>query len=278
MSETRITGVKTIDFPSTMDGSILTTTDLSRYVNTLFHQLFTDYKGCVIKIDQSANPNGMQNQLNDRHPIICDLYFTVDAKSKDDKGIRAFDIIGNDSNNSDEPKKKNRMNFVSRMEVFQMAMSDNKTSVITQDAVDILKGMLWYELKSNLPNKCTPKVFNEKGISVETVTTGTAQQNMFGMSTVNSPKTVYGVVRFVDINEILHLIFGDDEDNKCYYEVKPVRPVSSMYMNMMQNMNDIGEQKWLLYVNKLNEKAVRDILTELGTPTIAGPNISTSRF
>lgn len=277
MSKTKITGLSTINFPSTMDGAVLTTTDISKYVNTLFSKLFADYTGCIIKIDQSATPNNPQNQLNERHPVLCDLYFTVGAPKGDDNRLRAFDIIGHDSSNEEAPKKKNRMNFVSRMEVFQMAMTENKTSVITQDAVDIIQDLLWYELKSNMPKEVTPKVFNERGIAVETVTSGSVNGNMFGNT--NENKIVYGVIRFIDINEILHLIFGDEENSRCHYEVRPVRPTASMYAGagMMPNMQ-MGEQKWLLYVNKLNEKGIRDILTELGTAPVAGPNIVTSTF
>lgn len=275
MSKTKITGLSTINFPSTLDGAVLTTTDVSKYVNTIFGRIFSDYKGCVIKIDQTANPNNPQSQLSAAHPVLCDLYFAIGSSPKDDKRLKAFEIIGHESE-EEVPKKKNRMNFVSRMEVFQMSMSENKTSVITQDAIDIIQDLLWYELRSNLPKQVTPKVINERGIAVETCSRGTAQQNMFG-APVESNNVVYGVIRFVDINEILHMVFGDDEDTRCHYDVRPVRPTASMYAGMMPNMNN-GEQKWLLYVMKLNEKAVRDVLTELGTPSVMGPNIATSTF
>lgn len=277
MSKTKITGISTIEFPSTMDGSVMTTTDVSKYVNTLFGKIFADYKGCVVKVDQGSNQMDPQAQLDNRHPISVELYFAPGTGEGKENCLKAFKPIATpeerEAAKSSDGKK--RMNFVSRMEMFQMAMGNNKTFIITQDAVDILRDLLWYELKTNLPegDKCTPKVFNERGISVETCSAATAQQNMYGMPSTD-PKVIYGVVRFIDINEIFHLIFGDKEDSRCYYETRPVKPIAQMY----QGMGSIGTAKWLVYVNRLNEKSVRDTLTELGAPMATGPNISTASF
>lgn len=273
MSErTKITGLSTIDFPSTMDGAVMTTTDVSKYVNTLFSKIFADYKGCIVTIDQSADPTNPQSQLNQAHPVQLQLYFSVSPADKDDKRLRAFDILSQSS--KEDKKTPGRMNFVARTRMYQMAMTENKVSCITQDAVDLLYDLLWFELKRNIPENCTPKTFNDRGISLETCTSSTSQNNMFGTDQ-NDSKIVYGVVRFIDINEIFHLIFGDTEDSRCYYQVTPVKPVIPVLPGMTPNM--MSEQKWVLYVNRLNEKGVRDVLTELGTsaPTM-GPNISTA--
>lgn len=272
MSKTKITGLKPINFPSTVDGSIMTSTDASKYVNTFFSKIFADYKGCVISIDQTADPSNPQSALNANHPVQCQLYFAVGTADKDDKRLRAFEILSS-KDKSDSGKKEGRMHFVSQMRSYQMAMTENKVSCITQDAVDILGDLLWYELRNNLPENATPKTFNDRGISLETCTTSTSQQNMFG--TPQDNKVIYGVVRFVDINEIFHMIFGDEKDSRCYYQTVPVKPVVPPFAGM--NMTTMAEQKWVLNLTRLNEKAVRDVLTELGTGAPAlGPNINTA--
>ena len=46
---------------------------------------------------------------------------------------------------------------------------------------------------------------------------------------------------------------------------------------MVGMMGNIGEQKWLLSLNRLNEVSMRNILTELGSGPAMGPNIETAR-
>lgn len=271
MSKTKISNLTHMEFPSTLNGSFLTTTDVSKYVNTLFSKIFADYKGCVITIDQSADPNNPQVQMSQNYPVQCQLYFAVGESDPDDKRLRAFELM-TEANKVPE-KTKDSMNFIARTMSYQMAMTQNKTCCVTQDAVDILSELLWYDVKRNIPKDPTPKVFNERGIALETCTSNTSQQNMF--VPVDNGRIIYGVIRYIDLAEIFHLLFGDDEDSRCYYQVMPVKPVVPMMPGMTPMMT--SEQKWLVCVNKLSEKGVRDLMTELGTtvPTI-GPNISTS--
>lgn len=270
MSKTKINGITTIDFPSTLDGSFITTTDVSKYINSFFSKIFADYKGCIVNIDQTSNPNDPQTSLSAAHPITCDLYFAIGSAKEGDSRIRAFDPITDKV--KEEKATKTSMNYISRVCAYNTAMTDNKLSIVTQDAVDILHELLWGELINVLPQNPTPKVFNERGIALETSVARTTQDSLFSTST---SKVVYGVIRFIDINAVFHMIFGDkDENNKCYYMATPVKPVVPYIQGMQPT-----DTKWLICLNRLNEKGVRDIMTELGAsmPSV-GPNISTSQF
>ena len=263
MSEkTKITNVETVEFPSTMDGAIITTKKVAMIVNAFFGRIFSDYKGCYVRVDQ-GNSNSPQQDLNMYHPVQLDLYFDLNTNVENEGEIKAFHLIGN----KDSAKKESnpgRMNYVERATHYNAAIIENKVSDITQDAVDIMYGMLWYEIRKVVPSNCTPKHFNDRGISVETYITE------------NGERKILGVIRYVDVNEVFKLIYGATKDNgKCYYQTNPVKPV--LPPTMISNNMPMINEKWLLYVMRLNEKSLRDVVGELGTSTTVGPNIEVSR-
>ena len=272
MSErTKITGIETINFPSTMDGAMLTTKDASKYINALFSRIFSDYAGCVIRIDQSANSGDVQAQLNAAHPVQVDLYFNATPAGDNEGTIRAFRLAG-EKDATDEATPAGSMGYTNKIASWNAAITENKVTCITQEAVDIMYDLLWYELKKYIPEKnLTPKIYNDRGISVETCINNNATpfyQN-------ENQKVVYGVIRYIDINEVFKLIFGAKiNDAKVFYQISPVKPIIPYMVGMTGN---IGEQKWLLCLNRLNEKSVRNILTELGSAPVTGPNIETER-
>lgn len=272
MSErTKITGLETINFPSTMDGAILTTKDASKYVNAFFSRIFSDYAGCIIRIDQTINPEDPQSQLKMAHPVQVDLYFKATPTGENEGAIRAFRLAG-EKDSKDEATPAGSMGYTNKITSWNAAITENKVTCITQEAVDIMYDLLWYELRRNIPEKnINAKIYNDRGISVETCI------NNSGMPSYQNDnnKIVYGVIRYVDINEVFKLIFGDKvDDAKVFYQINPIKPIIQFMVGMAGN---IGEQKWLLYLNRLNDKSMRNILSELGSGPAMGPNIETAR-
>lgn len=272
MSErTRVTGIDTIEYPSTLDGAIITTKEACKYVNSFFSRIFRDYAGCVIRIDQSIPRDGdPQSQLNAQHPVQVDLYFTA-APSDDNEGtFRAFKLAG-ETEKKEDAVPAGRMNYTSKISSWNAAITENKVTCITQDAVDIMYDFLWYEIKKFIPEKTNAKEYNNRGISVETCINGNATPGYY-----NEPKTVYGVIRYVDINEVFKYIFGDKHnDSKVYYQIYPVKPIVPQMAGMV---GTVGEQKWLLSLYRLNEVSMRNILTEIGSGPAIGPNIETAKI
>ena len=265
MSKTRISNIETIEFPSTCDGALVTTRDLMKKVNSFFSNIFSDYKGCNINVDiNNSDPNDPQAIMNANHPVSVDLFFTP-SNDEDENRIKAFEII---SGKKVEKSSSGKMNYLARVNAYNNAMTENKTTCITQDAVDILYNLLWYEIRRVVPENCSPKNFNDRGISVET---SAASTDAFGNV---SSKVVYGVVRYIDINEILHLIYGNDKASRCFYKTTPIRPIVPMYAGM--NPANITV-KWILLINRMNENNMRDVLNELGTTPAVGPTIYTDK-
>lgn len=271
MAKTKITGIETINFPSTNEMALMTTNTLCKYVNRIMAGIFADYKGCRIVVDQSNNAIDPQVNLAANHPVQLELFFTV-TKSDDLSGrIKAFKLINEEK--IERKQSANKMNYVRITTAFNAAMTENKCCQITQDAVDILSDLLWYELKNVIPEDCTVKTFNDRGISLETVQQ--ADANIYVAE--NSPKIIYGVVRYVDINAILSMLFEKETEGNVYYEVRPIKPVIPAMIGGY-NAAAFGDQKWLIAVDRISEKTMRDLLTELGTVPVTGPNINTEGF
>lgn len=268
MAKTKITGIETINFPSTNEMSIMTTSTCCKYINRLLSGIFADYKGCRIVIDQSGNSMDPQANLSMNHPVQLELFFAV-TKTDDMSGrIKAFKLINEEK--IEKKQSASKMNYVSIVTAYNAAMRENKCTEITQDAVDILSDLLWYELRSNMPEDCTVKNFNERGIALETVQS--ADTNIY--TGQNSPKIIYGVVKYVDINSIFAMLFNKEDDGNMYYEVRPIKPIIPAMVGGY-NTAAFGDQKWLLAVDRISEKTMKDLLTELGTVPVTGPNINT---
>ena len=272
MSErTKITGMDTITFPSALDSALITTKEACKYVNTFFSRIFRDYAGCIIRIDQSIPREGdPQSQLNAQHPVQVDLYFNATPSDNSEGTFRAFKLAG-EVDKKEDAVAPGMMNYTSKINSWNAAITENKVTCITQDAVDIMYDFLWYEVKKSIPEKTTAKEYNNRGISVETCINTNANPSYY-----NEPKTVYGVIRYIDINEVFKYIIGaEHNDSKVYYQTYPVRPIVPQMAGMMGN---VGEQKWLLSLNRLNEVSMRNLLMEIGSGPAIGPNIETAKI
>lgn len=258
-------------FPKTNDSALMTSYDLSKHVNALMSRIFTDYAGCRVYVDQSQTANGYQ-MMDPNHPVHVDLYFALGKqKNPTDKTVYAFRQI---SDQVKEAAGTGKSNYVAACIGHNVAVTQNKSSEITQEAMDILGSMLWYNVAMGLSAKPSVKEFNNKGIVVEASTT----QGNTPYMTPNTQKIVYNIVRYVDINSILNTLFTDEEEEEqLIYQVTPIKPIIPMPTGYV--VPNTAEQKWLFNVNRLNQRTFSDLCNELGGfNTTNGINICTDSY
>lgn len=259
------------DFPVTNDCAIMTSQDLARHTNALFSRIFADYSGCKIIMDQQQDPNTMQLVLNQNHPIQVELYFALGNSADDTKKLYAFRPI------TEKVKDRSvggKMNYVEMCMGHNIAITQNKSSEVTQDAIDIFSTMLWYEIATRTSVNPTAKEFANLGIVAEASTF----QGQTPYMTPSTQKLVYNVVKFVDINSIMSMLFGDAEDGSpMIYQVVPIKPIVNLQgVQMIPNM---AEQKWLFNVTRINQQNLSDLFNELGAYNVTGGmNIYTDKY
>ena len=260
------------DFPSTHDGMIITSRDLSKHVNALMTRIFADYSGCRIYVDQgSTGIDGMPVTMNQNHPVQLELYFNLGNHVDGERRLHAFRPITDSIKDAvGEGKKRS---YIAQALGHNVAITQNKSSEITDDGIDILSSMLWYEVATRMSKNPTAKEFNKKGIIVEA---STANGNTPYM-TPNAQRTVYNVVRYVDICSILAMLFEDD-DKKLVYSVTPIKPIMPMTGGyVVPNVG--GDQKWLFNVSRINQETFFDLCNEIGTFSSSnGLNITTDTY
>lgn len=260
------------DFPSTHDGMIITSRDLSKHVNALMTRIFADYSGCRIYVDQgSTGIDGMPVAMNQNHPVQLELYFNLGNHVDGERRLYAFRPITDSIKDAvGEGKKRS---YIAQALGHNVAITQNKSSEITDDGIDILSSMLWYEVATRMSKNPTAKEFNKKGIIVEA---STANGNTPYM-TPNAQRTVYNVVRYVDICSILAMLFEDD-DKKLVYSVTPIKPIMPMTGGyVVPNVG--GDQKWLFNVSRINQETFFDLCNEIGTFSSSnGLNITTDTY
>ena len=150
------------DFPSTHDGMIITSRDLSKHVNALMTRIFADYSGCRIYVDQgSTGIDGMPVTMNQNHPVQLELYFNLGNHVDGERRLYAFRPITDSIKDAvGEGKKRS---YIAQALGHNVAITQNKSSEITDDGIDILSSMLWYEVATRMSKNPTAKEFNKKG-------------------------------------------------------------------------------------------------------------------
>lgn len=237
-----------VEFPKTNDCSLMTSKTLGKYVNTLFSSIFADYSGCKVYPAQDS-------AYAQVHPVLVDLVFTVGKPIHQNNKILAFKQI------SEIIKEKyntgSRRNIASIVCGYNMAMSTSKSTEITQEAIDILLPMVWFDVANHMSNDPTPEQFSKR-IVMETST----PNHVGNMNIQPSQRNIYNVVRWIDINSILYTLFGGKDESPYLYQTTPVKPIG---FGAMPNMVGTGaEIKWLFSVNRLDKKNLDDLYNELG--------------
>lgn len=260
------------EFPSTHDGMIVTSRDLSKHINAIMTRIFADYAGCKIFVDQgSTGVDGTPIVMNPNHPVQLELYFNLGNRVDGERRLYAFKPITDTI--KDAVGERNKKSYVAMALGHNIAITQNKSSEITEDGIDILGDMLWYEVAARMSKNPTAKEFNKKGIVVEA---STASGNTPYM-TPNAQRTVYNVVRYVDICSILSMLFEDD-GKKLVYSVTPIKPIMPMVGGYIVP-NAGGDQKWLFNVSRINQETFFDLCNEIGTFSSSnGLNIVTDTY
>lgn len=261
--KTRIELTERPEFPATHEGMLTTSNDLCRHVNTLMKNVFADFVGSKVYVDQQS-VNG-QIVINPLHPVQLELYFNVGGATTptDSKKVLAFRSI--EDKIKDSVYKGGANNIIQRTIGMNIAVSTNKCSEITQDGIDIIGDLLWNDVAGSI-GKMTPKVLNDRGITVEGSTTAAASPY-----NPNPQRVVYNIVRQVDIDKILKLIF-DNKNNEIAYQTKPIKPI-----DYVQKQD--GTTRWLIEVSRLNLRNYTDLCHSIGLyDTGSGINFVTESF
>ena len=157
------------EFPSTHDGMIITGGDLSKHVNAIMTRIFADFAGCKILVDQgSTGVDGTPIVMNPNHPVQLELYFNLGNRVEGERRLYAFRPITDTIKNA--VGERNKKSYVAMALGHNIAITQNKSSEITEDGIDILGDMLWYEVATRMSKNPTAKEFNKKGIVVEAST------------------------------------------------------------------------------------------------------------
>ena len=258
------------EFPSTHEGMLITSKELCKHVNALMSRIFADYSGCKVFVDQgSTGIDGTPIQVNPNHPVQLELYFNL-GNHDDSSAIYAFDPIVDAVKG---PNKTGKKSFLSQALGYNIAITHNRTTEISQNGIDIIGDLLWYEVAGKLSNNPNAKEFNNKGIVIEASTATVNSPYM-----VNGQKAVYNIVRYVDINVILSKLF-DDNDKHFVYSVQPIKPIITMAPNGYLVANSASNQKWLFNVNRINYDTFLDVCNETGEFNTGGTlNIVTESY
>jgi len=238
--------VEPIDFPETTISSYMSTITLSKYVNTLFNKVFKDYLGC--KIYPVLND---QNSM--RHPVRCELYFTLGSDNMHGARISAFSSVQNPE------KPEVGANYTSYIGIHNARLKSLNSAAVKQDAIDILKDLLWYEVGST--TKETAEAYSNRSIIRE-------QSTPVGYAMNARSEIITPVVAFVDINKIMHLLFSGKDDKTDEYMVSPIRSIAAMNPQplMYGQVNQLGQQSenFLYSIAKLNRDDFADMMNEVG--------------
>lgn len=260
------------DFQATSDSSLKTSMDLSKIINALFRGTFADYTGCRVFVDTNMNANAESYPLNNVHPVQVELYFIAGAKAQDGKLLAFQPIV--DKIAAEYKPGKGVMNYTQATLGYNAVMQTNKSCELTQGAIDIFQNMLYREVAMQLGADPTAEAFAKIGAVVEKPTTTGATPYM----STSTQVVVYNMIRLIDINSILDLIYSKPEESKKIYNVVPIKP-TAMISGQVAPMMNVGiepDQRWLFNVTRIDQANFLDKCNELGNFNIgAGLNICT---
>ena len=238
-----------VEIPYTTETALMSTVKLSKYVNTLFRNIFKDYTGC--KIYPVSN-----DAYSARHQVRCDLYFTLGSDNMTGATLTAFKTI------ADGVKAKvsdGVANYTAMINNHNARLKSLNAAEITQDAIDIIHPLLWKEVA--MQTKETAEMYNKKSIVREQSTP--MPYNM-------ASEVVTPVISFVDINAVIQFITngGFQEDGKAptsEFLVSPIRSIAAVNPQAQMYVNpNMGGENYLYSVAKLDKNEMMDVMNEIG--------------
>ena len=261
------------DFPVTNDCAVLSSYKLSKYVNTLFEQVFKDYTGCILYADQTRYQGSQgQNVINNSHPVQLELYFASEYPKHDDDDRKvAFEPITDSIKNKYGNGGEGKTHFLEYALGLNAAITQNKLCEITADAIDLIHPLLWGDVASRLSRDPKAKEFATKGVTVESM----VPRQTHNFNNPSSQNMVYNVIRFVNIDVVLNVLFSELND-EYRYQVVPIRPLTQQMTGYVVPNSD---QKWLFAVYRINQQNFYDMCNEIGQfNTVGGLNVYTESY
>ncbi len=231
--------VEPVPFDGTSECKHVTNVNLAMYINALFKSAFKDCIGCTI----TPNTTGSGDLID------LDVYFAPGGDNGKGSKLSAFAPAGVSVNTPAVDSQK-KFNYVAMAMQHNYRASTTSSQQITAEAVELLYDLMSWSVKGNL--KKSPKSFADCGVVLETAIPG-----QYG----TTKPQVYNIVRKVDINAVMKIIFGG-ESNNYEFLVTPVKPVMTAMAAMPGAMPVDG--KWLYAITKLDREAVADLSNELG--------------
>lgn len=258
------------EFPVTNEVAIMNSRDICKHVNSIFSRVFADYLGSNVIVDQ-GRPDGYGIT---NHPVQIELYFQLGKVNDNaDKKLVAFDPITTNAPTRQDGSNGKRMNYIQMTTNHNYIITHNKSSVITQNAIDIFVPMLQMEVARSISADPKASELEQKGVIVE-------GYNMDPVSTAagTPQKVIFNSIRFLDINSILYKLFTAEEDEgNVFYQVTPIKPIIPMINGYMAPNNT--DPKWLFQVARLNKNNIISKCNEMGVFQSAnGMNMYTETF
>lgn len=219
---------ETMEFVDTISSTLTTTTDLAIKINTVFNQVFADYHGCNIGIDNTGR-------------VVMNLVFRAINPDPGDERTVAFKPI--ELNNDTDPNKK-----VSRLiSTINLTNSNSNRMRLTQDGCELLYGILEPGIKNNMKN-IVPESFNK--IVGETV----ARTGYIGQ------ENIFCTVNCIDVIKVLGILYGsrDVKEGSIVYAIYPKRPVDNQ---------QVPNPNFIIEIQRMTQARYNAFMANIGCPT-----------
>ena len=223
------------DFTGTTYTDYRSSNTLASTINSIFRNLFKDYRGCYIEVGNISQQEA---------PISVVMDFTPGSNNNPDAEFEAFRKI------TEEDGKRGAGPIIESMKAHNQMIDTKESFVITQDAADLLYDLIMPDIRCKM--KAEPRSFQSKGIYVEDVVA--TPTGGFGR-VVN---VIHEYVRCIDINVLMKALLPEknEKGNKVVYEIKPV--------NYIPSFGNFGGSNYLLSITQYDLTAMANVLRECG--------------
>lgn len=224
------------DFTGTTYTDYRSSNTLASTINSIFRNLFKDYRGCYIEVGNISQQEA---------PISVVMDFTPGSNNNPDAEFEAFRKI------TEEDGKRGAGPIIESMKAHNQMIDTKESFVITQDAADLLYDLIIPDIRCKM--KAEPRSFQSKGIYVEDVV-ATPTTGGFGR-VVN---VIHEYVRCIDVNVLMKALLPEknEKGNKVVYEIKPV--------NYIPSFGNFGGSNYLLSITQYDLTAMANVLRECG--------------
>lgn len=233
-----------LDFNTTIERSLTTTTELAMQINEVFKAIFSDWYGSEVKVDGNNNL------------IAVFTFKAAPGQVADDK--RAFLPI------SDMRERSSNKMLDRIMSINMMNASNHHNMEITPYGAELLYDVMSFHMKNNIKVNPVDIVRPYVGETFENVGYGTAQN-------------IYNTVIGIDIYKVLGVVFGtrktSNPGDHYIYNIRAMRPVD--YDVIMQCMTNNGivtppSANYILEIERMTNNRFRSAMAKLGKTPIPG--------